>query len=96
MKNGTPYRALSNVWTDISPIVPWSKERVKHPTQKPTQLMERCIKLWTNEHDTILDFTMGSGTTGIACKNFNRNFVGIEINKEYFDVAKMRLFIRGY
>ena len=95
MKNGTPYRALSNVWTDISPVVPWSKERVDHPTQKPIQLMERCVKLWTNENDTVLDFTMGSGTTGIACKNLNRNFVGIEINKNYFDMAEMRIN-RGY
>ena len=95
MKNGTPYRALSNVWTDISLVVPWSKERVDHPTQKPIQLMERCVKLWTNENDTVLDFTMGSGTTGIACKNLNRNFVGIEINKNYFDMAEMRIN-RGY
>lgn len=90
-KNGNPYRALSNVWTDISPIVPWSKERVNHPTQKPIQLMERCVKLWTNEGDTVLDFTMGSGSTGVACKNQNRNFIGIEINKEYFNIANSRL-----
>lgn len=90
-KNGNPYRALSNVWTDISPIVPWSKERVNHPTQKPVQLMERCVKLWTNEGDTVLDFTMGSGSTGVACKNLNRNFIGIEINKEYFSIANSRL-----
>lgn len=90
-KNGEVNRALSNVWTDISPIVPWSKERVAHPTQKPVQLMERCVKLWTNENDTVLDFTAGSGSTGVACKNLNRNFVGIEINKEYFDIMKNRL-----
>lgn len=90
-KNGNPYRALSNVWTDISPIVPWSSERVNHPTQKPVQLMERCIKLWTNEGDTVLDFTMGSGSTGVACKNLNRDFIGIEINKDYYDIACNRL-----
>ena len=90
-KNGESNRALSNVWTDISPIVPWSTERVAHPTQKPVQLMERCVKLWTNENDTVLDFTAGSGSTGVACKNLNRNFVGIEINKEYFDIMKNRL-----
>lgn len=90
-KNGEVNRALSNVWTDISPIVPWSKERVAHPTQKPVQLMERCVKLWTNENDMVLDFTAGSGSTGVACKNLNRNFVGIEINKEYFDIMKNRL-----
>lgn len=91
MKNGETNRALSNVWSDISPIVPWSKERINHPTQKPVQLMERCIKLWTNENDTILDFTMGSGSTGVACKNLNRNFIGIEIDKNYFKIAKNRI-----
>ena len=53
--------------------------------------MERCIKLWTNENDTILDFTMGSGSTGVACKNLNRNFIGIEIDKNYFKIAKNRI-----
>ena len=91
-KNGKENRALSNVWTDISPIVPWSKERVDHPTQKPVQLMERCVKLWSNEGDTVLDFTMGSGSTGVACKNLNRHFIGIEIDEKYFDIAKKRLF----
>lgn len=90
-KNGEENRALSNVWSDISPIVPWSKERVQHPTQKPVQLMERCVKLWTNEGDTVLDFTMGSGSTGVACKNLNRNFIGIEIDKDYFEIAKQRI-----
>ena len=90
-KNGEVNRALSNVWTDISPIVPWSKERVSHPTQKPIQLMERCVKLWTNEGDIVLDFTMGSGSTGVACKNLNRGFIGIEKNDEYYEIAKKRL-----
>lgn len=90
-KNGEINRALSNVWSDISPIVPWSPERVEHPTQKPVQLMERCVKLWTNEEDTVLDFTMGSGSTGVACKNLNRNFIGIELNKEYFEIAENRI-----
>ena len=91
LKNGCEYRALSNVWTDISPIVPWSKERVEHPTQKPIQLMERLIKVFTNENDAILDFTMGSGSTGVACKNLNRNFVGIELDEKYFNIAKERI-----
>lgn len=91
MKNGETNCALSNVWSDISPIVPWSKERVNHPTQKPVQLMERCIKLWTNELDTVLDFTMGSGSTGVACKNLRRNFIGIEIDETYFNIAKNRI-----
>lgn len=90
-KNGEENRALSNVWSDISPIVPWSSERVNHPTQKPVQLMERCVKLWTNEGDTVLDFTMGSGSTGVACKNLNRDFIGIELDKDYFEIARERI-----
>lgn len=90
-KNGQECRALTNVWYDISPIVPWSKERNGHPTQKPLQLMERCVTIWTNEGDTVLDFTMGSGTTGEACKNLNRKFIGIEKEEEYFKIAKERL-----
>ena len=91
MKNGCEFRALSNVWTDISPIVPWSKERIDHPTQKPVQLMERLVTLFSNEQDIVLDFTMGSGSTGVACKNLNRNFIGIELDENYFNIAKERL-----
>ena len=90
-KNGQECRALTNVWYDISPIVPWSPERNGHPTQKPLQLMERCVTIWTNEGDTILDFTMGSGTTGEACVNLRRNFIGIESDKQWFDVADKRI-----
>ncbi len=54
-KNGRNTRALSNVWSDISPLVPWGKEKVNHPTQKPVQLMERIVETFTNENDTILD-----------------------------------------
>ena len=91
MKNGCEFRALSNVWTDISPIVPWSKERVAHPTQKPVMLMERCVELWTNPCDTVLDFCMGSGSTGVACKNKGRNFIGIELDEGYYNIAKERI-----
>ena len=63
----------------------------KHPTQKPVPLMEYLIKTYTNECETVLDFTMGSGTTGVACKNLNRDFIGIEIDKEYFEIAKTRI-----
>ena len=90
-KNGQECRALTNVWYDISPIVPWSPERNGHPTQKPLQLMERCVTIWTNEGDTVLDFTMGSGTTGEACVNLGRNFIGIEQEKQWFDVADKRI-----
>ncbi len=90
-KNGQDNRALTNVWYDISPIVPWSKERNGHPTQKPLQLMERCITIWTNENDTILDFTMGSGTTGVTALKLNRKFIGIEQSRQWFDIAEKRL-----
>jgi site-specific DNA-methyltransferase (adenine-specific) len=62
-----------------------------HPTQKPVALMEYLIKTYTNEGDTILDFTMGSGTTGVACKNLNRFFIGIEKEKKYCEIAAKRL-----
>ena len=62
-----------------------------HPTQKPVELMEYLIKTYTNEGETVLDFTMGSGTTGVACKHLNREFIGIELDKEYFEIAKKRI-----
>jgi site-specific DNA-methyltransferase (adenine-specific) len=62
-----------------------------HPTQKPVALMEYLIKTYTKEGDTVLDFTMGSGTTGVACKRLGRRFVGIELDENYFRVAKERI-----
>ena len=62
-----------------------------HPTQKPVALMEYLIKTYTNEGETVLDFTMGSGTTGVACVNTNRNFIGIEKDPKYFQIAKDRI-----
>ena len=62
-----------------------------HPTQKPVALMEYLIKTYTNEEDLVLDFTMGSGTTGVACKNLNRKFIGIELDENYFNIAKERI-----
>jgi site-specific DNA-methyltransferase (adenine-specific) len=62
-----------------------------HPTQKPIALMEYLIKTYTKEGDTVLDFTMGSGTTGVACKRLGRHFVGVELDKNYFRVAKERI-----
>jgi len=63
----------------------------KHPTQKPVALMEYLIKTYTNEGETVLDFTMGSGTTGVAAKNLNRKFIGIELDDGYFEIAKNRI-----
>lgn len=62
-----------------------------HPTQKPVALMEDLIFTYSNEGETVLDFTMGSGTTGVACKNLNRKFIGIEKDDKYFEIAKERI-----
>ena len=62
-----------------------------HPTQKPIELMEYLIKTYTNENETVLDFTMGSGSTMVACKNTNRNGIGIEQDDKYFEIAKQRI-----
>ena len=69
----------------------FNRERGLHPTQKPVALMEYLIKTYTNESETVLDFTMGSGSTGVAAKNLNRNFIGIEMDEEYFNTAKDRI-----
>lgn len=66
-------------------------ERPEHPTQKPVDLLEWLIKTYSNENETILDNCMGVGSTGIACKNLKRNFIGIEIEKKYHDIAKLKL-----
>ena len=63
----------------------------QHPTQKPVALMEYLIKTYTNENETVLDFTMGSGSTGVAAKNTNRNFIGIEQDDKYFKIAEQRI-----
>ena len=62
-----------------------------HPTQKPIALLEYLIKTYTSEGDTVLDFTMGSGTTGVACINTNRKFIGIELDEGYFNIASDRI-----
>lgn len=63
-----------------------------HPTQKPISLMEYLIKTYTNEWETVLDFTMWSGTTWVACKNLNRNFIGYEMDENYFKIAENRIY----
>ena len=67
------------------------KEKTYHPTQKPVELFEYLIKTYTNEGETVLDNCMGSGTTAIACKNLNRNFIGMELDEIYFNIAKERI-----
>jgi len=64
---------------------------IKHPTAKPVALLEYLIKTYTLENETVLDFTMGSGSCGVAAKNLNRNFIGIELDKDYFEIAKERI-----
>ena len=83
--------SLSDVWSDIPALPHNSKEKVKHSSQKPIALMERCVLLCSKENDTVLDPFMGSGSTGVACKNLNRTFIGIEANKEHFELAKHRI-----
>ena len=68
-----------------------SEGLVLHKTQKPLKLFEYLIKTYTNEGETVLDNTMGSGTTGVACLNTNRNFIGIELDDKYFEIAKERI-----
>ncbi len=84
----TGYRYPTQVWR-------FKRDCLKsnlHPTQKPLALVEELVKTFTNEGDLVLDNCMGSGTTGLACKNLNRNFIGIELNEEYFKIAKERMF----
>ena len=70
----------------------FKKDKSKgHPTQKPVALYEYLIKTYTNEGETVLDNCMGSGTTGVACKNLGRNFIGIEKDEKYFQIASDRI-----
>ena len=67
------------------------RQKSIHPTQKPVALMEYLIKTYTNEKETVLDFTMGSGSTMVACVSTNRNGIGIEMDEKYFNIAKKRV-----
>ena len=62
-----------------------------HPTQKPVELLEYLISTYSNEGDVVLDTFMGSGSTGVACQNLNRDFIGIEIDEKYFEIAEKRV-----
>ena len=88
--------ALKKTYTESYPksVLRFNKEHSSvrlHPTQKPVALFEYLIKTYTNEGDLVLDNCMGSGTTGVACKNLNRNFIGIELDPEYFKIAEKRI-----
>ena len=69
----------------------WRRQDQLHPTQKPVELMEFLVKSYCTENGLVLDFTMGSGSTGVACRNTNRNFIGIEIDENYYNIAKDRI-----
>lgn len=74
-------------------IITYSKDtqnRALHPTQKPVSLLEYLIKTYTNKDETVLDNCMGSGSTGVACVNTDRNFIGIELDHNYYDIAKKK------
>ena len=74
-----------------SSILKYNRQQGLHPTQKPVALLEYLIKTYTQENETVLDFTMGSGSTGVAAKNLNRSFIGIELDQNYFNIAKNRI-----
>ena len=74
-----------------SSVQAFNVQRGHHPTQKPVALMEYLIKTYTNEGETVLDFTMGSGSTGVACVNTGRRFIGIELDPDYFAIAEQRI-----
>ena len=80
-------------WTNYpSEIIEFGLDKdTVHPTQKPLALMEYLVKTYTDENAWVLDNAMGSGTTGVACINTNRNFIGMEIDKEYFEISKERM-----
>jgi site-specific DNA-methyltransferase (adenine-specific) len=82
-----PQMGYTDVWTDID----FYKEERYHPTQKPIKLIKRLIKASSNEGDFIIDPFMGAGSSGIACKQLKRNFLGIELDSEYFEIAKSRI-----
>ena len=91
-RNGTRTIPLDkNYPLNVLNINTLSKNKRQHPTQKPILLMEYLISTYTNENETVLDFTMGSGSTGVACVNTNRSFIGIEQDAKYFDIATERI-----
>jgi len=93
--NNQNLKPLKKTYTHKNPTTLIQFDKVRkgsvHPTQKPVALMEYLIKTYTNEGETVLDFTMGSGTTGVAAKNLNRKFIGIEMDENYFNIAKKRI-----
>ena len=89
------YASVFNLWQggkSKSNVLEYKKDNDGyHPTQKPVALLEDLIQTYSNEGNTVLDFTMGSGSTGVACVNTNRRFIGIELDEGYFNIAKKRI-----
>ena len=94
-KMNEQYPSTFNLWEGNkykSNILKYKKDYDgHHPTQKPVLLLEDLIKTFSNDNDLVVDLTMGSGSTGVACKNTNRDFIGIEMNEEYFKIAEQRI-----
>jgi len=88
---GKQYEAFTGFPTDALEFKSITGKSCLHPTQKPVDLLEYLIRTYTNENDLVLDFTMGSGSTGVACINTNRRFIGIEIDEKYFNIANDRM-----
>lgn len=84
-------KIVTNGTRDPIDVLNFKSEQGAHPTQKPVLLLEWLIKTYTNEGDTVLDNTMGSGSTGVACVNTGRNFIGMELNADYFATAQARI-----
>lgn len=89
---GIEYESYTNFPNDFLEYKSIFGKQSLHPTQKPVDLLEYLIKTYTNENEIVLDFTMGSGSTGVACMNLNRKFIGIELDENYFDIAVNRIF----
>ena len=91
VKGGTPtFHSEYNPGIFTYPICS-GKERTEHPTQKPLILMQELLNIHTNKYDVVLDPFMGSGSTGVACKSLNREFIGIELDEKYFSIARDRI-----
>lgn len=91
VKNGKEYRALTNVWTDISPEMFSMKEYCNHPCSKPIELMRRIVRLFSNVGDLIVDPFAGSGSTAIAAELESRNYITAEINQSWFQLSQKRM-----
>lgn len=89
MRKGNKYIQTITGYPDR--LLKYKRDKAIHPTQKPVALLEYLIKTYTLENETVLDFTMGSGSTGVACVNLNRKFIGIEKDDKYFEIAKGRI-----